>query len=396
MIENVRMAFQQHFGQREGLRYFFAPGRVNLIGEHIDYNGGHVFPCTLTLGTYAVAAKRSDRRVRMYSLNFEGEGVKEMDLSEIAYVEADGWANYPKGVFRQLIEAGMNINEGFDIVYGGNIPNGAGLSSSASIELVTAVLVNEWYSLGISKVDLALLTQRAENEFIGVNCGIMDQFSISLGKEDHAILLNCDTLHYEYSPFQQSGLSLVIANTNKQRTLADSKYNERRAECQAALDDLRKEMDLAHLCELTVDEFDQHAHLIQDETSRKRARHAVTENERTLRAVQLLKDGKIEEMGALLKASHLSLKNDYEVTGIELDALAEAAWRHPGIIGSRMTGAGFGGCTVSIVKEEQLDSFIEETGAAYLKETGMRASFYTAGIGGGARELTKEEMEWRF
>lgn len=392
MIETLRTAFHQQFGYKEGLRYFFAPGRVNLIGEHTDYNGGHVFPCALTLGTYAVGAKRSDGLVRMYSLNFEEEGVKEFDLFEIAYVESDGWANYPKGMFSKFIEAGMDLKEGFDIVYGGNIPNGSGLSSSASIELVTAVLMNEWYSFGISNVDLAVLAQRAENEFIGVNCGIMDQFSISLGKEDHAILLNCDTLAFEYSPFRQEGIALVIANTNKKRTLADSKYNERRAECQSALDDLRKEIDIAHLCELTADEFEQHAHLIQDETSRKRARHAVTENERTMKAVNFLKDDKIKELGALMKASHLSLKHDYEVTGLELDALAEAAWCHPGTIGSRMTGAGFGGCTVSIVKEELLNSFIEETGAIYYEKTGIQASFYTAGIGGGARELTKEEV----
>ncbi|GLF89299.1 galactokinase [Bacillus safensis] len=392
MIDTLRVAFHQQFGAREELRYFFAPGRVNLIGEHTDYNGGHVFPCALTLGTYAVCAKRSDGRVRMYSLNFAGDGVKEFDLFEIAYVESDGWANYPKGVFHQFIEAGMKIEEGFDIVYGGNIPNGAGLSSSASIELVTAVFINEWHSFGVSKVDLALLSQRAENEFIGVNCGIMDQFSIALGKEDHAILLNCDTLDFEYSPFRQEGLALVIANTNKKRTLADSKYNERRSECQSALNDLRKEIDIAHLCELTANEFAEHAHLIQDETCRRRARHVVTENERTMKAVKYLKDDRMEEIGALMKASHLSLKNDYEVTGHELDTLAEAAWLHPGTIGSRMTGAGFGGCTISIVRENQLASFIEETGAIYQEKTGIQASFYTAGIGGGARELTKEEV----
>jgi len=286
----------------------------------------------------------------------------------------------------------MKIEEGFDIVYGGNIPNGAGLSSSASIELVTAVFINEWHSFGVSNVDLALLSQRAENEFIGVNCGIMDQFSIALGKEDHAILLNCDTLDFEYSPFRQEGLALVIANTNKKRTLADSKYNERRSECQSALNDLRKEIDIAHLCELTADEFAEHAHLIQDETCRRRASHVVTENERTMKAVKCLKDDRMEEIGVLMKASHLSLKNDYEVTGFELDTLAEAAWLHPGTIGSRMTGAGFGGCTISIVRENQLASFIEETGAIYQEKTGIQASFYTAGIGGGARELTKEEV----
>ncbi|WP_437438838.1 galactokinase [Bacillus safensis] len=393
MIDMLRTAFHQQFGDREEeLRYFFAPGRVNLIGEHTDYNGGHVFPCALTLGTYAACAKRTDGRVRMYSLNFDGDGVKEFDLFEIAYLESDGWANYPKGVFHQFIEAGMKIEEGFDIVYGGNIPNGAGLSSSASIELVTAVFINEWHSFGVSNARLALLSQRAENEFIGVNCGIMDQFSIALGKEDHAILLNCDTLDFQYSPFRQEGLALVIANTNKKRTLADSKYNERRSECQSALNDLRKEIDLAHLCELTADEFAEHAHLIQDETCLKRARHVVTENERTIKAVKFLKNDKMEEIGALMKSSHLSLKNDYEVTGFELDTLAEAAWLHPGTIGSRMTGAGFGGCTISIVKEKQLASFIKETGAIYQEKTGIHASFYTAGIGGGARELTKEEV----
>ncbi|MGE6630466.1 galactokinase [Bacillus sp. NPDC077027] len=391
MLETLKSAFKQQFGHTDSLRYFFAPGRVNLIGEHTDYNGGHVFPCALTLGTYAVCAKRSDRLVKMYSLNFREDGIKEVDLSENVYKDADGWANYPKGVLKMFEEAGMSVKEGFNIVYYGNIPNGAGLSSSASIELVTAVLLNEWHAFGVSKVDLALLAQRAENKFIGVNCGIMDQFSISLGKKDHAILLNCDNLSYEYSPFRQSGLALVIANTNKQRTLADSKYNERRAECQAALHDLNQMLQINHLCELTVDEFEKHAHLIQNQINLKRARHVVTENERTVKAVKFLKGDKIEELGSLMKESHLSLKHDYEVTGEELDILAEAAWLHPGTIGSRMTGAGFGGCTVSIVREESLESFIEETGAMYFKQTGLQATFYTAGIGGGAREITEEE-----
>ncbi|WP_406621089.1 galactokinase [Bacillus atrophaeus] len=387
MREEVKGTFASVFGKQDGLRFFFAPGRVNIIGEHTDYNGGHVFPCALTIGTFAAVSQRKDRLVRMFSENFKETGVKEFKLDDLRYNKDDDWANYPKGVIFEFQQRGYTIPNGFDIAFSGNIANGAGLSSSASIELLMAVVLQTYFHPELNALHLVEMAQHAENTFIGVNCGIMDQFAIGMGKKGHAMLLNCDTLSYEYSKLDVSGLSLVIANTNKKRSLAGSSYNARRQECQEALRDLKTELEIASLGELSPSDFDSYAHLIQNETNRRRAKHAVYENDRTIRTAEMFKKNKLDEIGSLMKESHLSLKNDYEVTSPELDELAYAAWSHEGVIGSRMTGAGFGGCTISIVKDQAVEDFIEKAGAAYKERTGIKADFYVADIGEGAGEL---------
>ncbi|WP_182006657.1 galactokinase [Priestia aryabhattai] len=392
MLGKLIEEFKQIFHSSEAIRCFFAPGRVNLIGEHTDYNGGHVFPCSLSIGTYAVVQKRHDRKIRMYSKNFSEAGVIESSLDQLTYKTEDDWANYPKGVMDTFKKHGYDLPFGFDILFLGNIPNGAGLSSSASIELVTCVLLNKILELNIDMIDLVKMAQQAENEFIGVSCGIMDQFAIGMGKENQAVLLNCQTLQYHYSPLQLTDAVLVISNTNKRRGLADSKYNERRMECERALSDLQTSLSITSLGDLTKEQFEKHKSLIQNEVDCKRAKHAVYENERTKEAVAKLQNGDLKGFGQLMNESHRSLRDDYEVSGKELDALVEAAWLQEGVIGSRMTGAGFGGCTISIVKKEQVDRFIEEVKDAYYKQTSLEAEFYVVTVGEGARELTLEAV----
>ncbi|MFC3883707.1 galactokinase [Bacillus songklensis] len=393
MIENLINRFMKIFQASEDqIRVFFAPGRVNLIGEHTDYNGGHVFPCALSLGTYAIAKKREDNMVRMYSSNFENLGVIEFSLENLQYEEAHDWVNYPKGVIDIFQKYGYAIEKGFDVLFYGNIPNGAGLSSSASIELATSVLLKGLFQLDTDMISMVKMSQQAENEFIGVSCGIMDQFAIGMGKENHAVLLNCQTLDYTYSPLELEHASLIIANTNKRRGLADSKYNERRSECERALKQLQAELTIESLGDLTPEQFEQHKHLIQSDIDRKRAKHAVYENTRTKEAVVKLQKGDINGFGELMKQSHESLRDDYEVTGKELDALVEAAWAQEGVIGSRMTGAGFGGCTISIVQNDQIESFIEKAGKHYTDNTGLTANFYVVQVGSGAKELTAETV----
>lgn len=377
--------FNEKYGiEVEAVRLFHAPGRVNLIGEHIDYNGGYVFPCALEFGTYAAVRKRNDNILRLASLNFELE--VEVDINNIVYDEAHDWANYPKGVIKMLQDRGDTIS-GMDILFDGNIPNGAGLSSSASIELVTLIAANALNNLGIDLVELAQIGQKSENEFNGVNCGIMDQFAVAMGKKDHAILLDCDTLEYQYAPLILDGYKLIISNTNKRRQLADSKYNERRAECEKVLEILQKEIKVENLCQITYEVFEKHSNLIANPILYKRAKHVIAENERVLKAVSALKDNDIKSFGELMIASHRSLENDYEVTGIELDTLVNEALKVEGVIGSRMTGAGFGGCTVSIVKEENVDSFIEMVSRNYKEKIGYAPTMYVADIGDGAKEI---------
>lgn len=391
MANNLYTTFTDIFNEGETrIRTFFAPGRVNLIGEHTDYNGGHVFPCALSIGTTAIVRKRSDRMIQFYSTNFPNLGVIKISLDNLVYDQGDDWANYPKGVIAILAQHGYKLDSGFDVLYEGAIPNGAGLSSSASIEVVTAIMINELYSFAIDRISLVKMCQQAENEFIGVSCGIMDQFAIGMGKEKHAILLDCDTLDYTYSPLDLEDASLIIANTNKRRGLADSKYNERRRECERALKDLQEELDIRSLGELTKEEFDANAHFIKQDIDRLRAKHAVYENARTIMAVKKLQEGDIAGFGQLMNASHVSLRDDYEVTGKELDALVEAAWEQEGVIGSRMTGAGFGGCTISIVNNKYIDAFIETVGAKYEEQTGLKADFYVVQVGDGAKEMVEE------
>ena len=387
LVNQLKVAFSEQFGDGEEVNVFFAPGRVNLIGEHTDYNGGHVFPCSLNIGTAAVVRKRADRRLRLYSTNFPEIGVREIDLGQLTNIKENDWANYPIGVADILQKQGYELAHGFDIAYSGNIPNGAGLSSSASIEMVTAVLFNDLLDLQIEMVELVKFSQKAENEFIGVNSGIMDQFAIGMGKESKAILLDCNTLQYEYSPLELEEHILIIANTNKRRGLADSKYNERRAECEHALAQLQEVVDIASLGQLTAETFEQHKHVITNDIERKRAKHAVLENIRTIKAVKLLQAGDLAGFGELMNQSHISLRDDYEVTGAELDALVEAAWE-AGATGARMTGAGFGGCTINLVKREDHQEFIEQVGKAYTEATGLVADFYAVHVGDGARRLS--------
>ena len=385
-MKHLEQKFQEVFGS-PAEKHFFAPGRVNLIGEHTDYNGGNVFPCAIDKGTYGLVKKRNDRKFRMYSENFANLGVMEFTLDELTNDKKHDWANYPKGVIKMFLEAGQKIDSGFDILFSGNIPNGAGLSSSASIEMLTAIVLKDLFHLSIDPVEMAQLGKKTENLFIGVNSGIMDQFAVAMGKKDNAILLDCNTLKYDYVPVVLKDEVIVIANTNKRRGLADSKYNERRAECDEALAELQTKLPIKALGELSIEQFEANKDLIKSPIRQKRAKHAVYENQRTLKAQKELSAGNLAEFGKLMNQSHISLRDDYEVTGVELDTLAALAWEQPGVVGSRMTGAGFGGCTVSIVKKDKVDDFIKNVGEAYKNKIGYAADFYIASVSDGAKKL---------
>ena len=383
MKNTILTKFAEVFGDAQDAKAYFAPGRVNLIGEHTDYNGGHVFPCALTIGTYGVARKREDNKLRFYSMNFEHLGVIESSLEDLKpYKEAD-WTNYPKGVMWAFQEKGMQIPCGMDLLLNGNIPNGSGLSSSASVEILTGFILRDMFGFDVTNQDLALIGQFSENKFNGVNCGIMDQFAIAMGKKDHAIFLDTADLSFEYAPIALEGAKIVIACSNKKRGLGDSKYNERRSECEQALAEIQVKKDIATLGDLKEEEFEELKGAIGSEVRIKRAKHAVYENQRTIKAVEALKGNDIVGFGQLMNASHVSLRDDYEVTGIELDTLVEEAWKVEGVIGSRMTGAGFGGCTVSIVKDEAIETFIAQVGKAYEAKIGYAADFYVVEIGDG-------------
>lgn len=385
-MKDLKEKFLNLFGMKHE-KEFFSPGRVNLIGEHTDYNGGNVFPCAIDKGTYALVKKRDDNRFRMYSENFAELGIIEFTLDKLENEKEHDWANYPKGVIKMFIDAGQKIDSGFDIIFYGNIPNGAGLSSSASIEILTAVVLKELFNLDIDMIEMVKLGQKTENLFIGVNSGIMDQFAVGMGKKDHAILLDCNTLKYEYVPVVLKDEVIVISNTNKRRGLADSKYNERRSECEKALEELQSKLDIKALGELSIEEFEANKELISNEINRKRAKHAVYENQRTLKAQKELSEGNLEEFGKLMNQSHESLRDDYEVTGVELDTLVELAWKQEGVVGSRMTGAGFGGCTVSIVKKDKVDDFVKNVGEKYRDKIGYDADFYIVEVSEGAGKL---------
>ena len=387
MKEQVLTRFKELFGDEGDVRVYFAPGRVNLIGEHTDYNGGHVFPCALTIGTYGVARKRADKKLRFYSMNFEQLGVLESSIEGLKPEKEADWTNYPKGVIWAFGEKGMQVDTGLDLLLFGNIPNGSGLSSSASVEVLTGYILKDLFGFDVTNQDLALIGQFSENKFNGVNCGIMDQFAIAMGKAEHAIFLDTATLKYEYAPVRLKDAIIVISCSNKKRGLGDSKYNERRAECEEALAELQKVVDIKSLGELSEEQFEEYKGAIGSEVRMRRAKHAVYENQRTLKAVEALKENDVETFGKLMNASHVSLRDDYEVTGIELDTLVEEAWKVDGVIGSRMTGAGFGGCTVSIVKDEAVEHFIEAVGSAYEKKIGYSADFYVVEIGDGPSRL---------
>ncbi|MEF2244276.1 galactokinase [Paenibacillus sp. IITD108] len=386
-IQELIEQFESRYGASQAeVAVFHAPGRVNLIGEHTDYNGGYVFPAALTFGTTLLIRKREDNQLGLASTNFPAG--KHISIEQVSYDEADDWMNYPKGIVNELHQRGVVFSSGYDLLYHGEIPNGSGLSSSASIEVVTAFALLSMEGQETNTVDIALLSQKSENEFNGVKCGIMDQFAVANGKKDHAILLMCDTLEYELVPFQSGSYKLVIGNTNKRRGLVDSKYNERRSQCEQAVAELRAAYpELTLLGQLTAEQFHEAKHLIQDDIVRSRAEHVVEEIARVLQSNEALRSNDLHKFGELMNASHDSLRDLYEVTGAELDAMVDAARQVEGVLGSRMTGAGFGGCTVSLVHEDQVEQFKQHVGERYTAATGLVADFYVCNIGNGVERL---------
>lgn len=374
--------FEEIYGTKVEHLYF-APGRVNLIGEHIDYNGGRVFPCALSFGTYLAVALRDDQKIAFASMNQAFR--LECDPTIFEHKPAE-WVKYPLGVVKEFADRGFDP-WGFDILYFGDIPNGAGLSSSASIEVVTAFMLNDLLHAGLDVVELVKMSQRSENLFVGMNCGIMDQFAVGMGKKEHAIALDCGTLDYDLIPLHLNGYKLVITNSNKNHDLVTSEYNVRRSQCEQALADINQALNVKHLCDLSEEELERARHLISDETVYRRARHAVTENARVNEAIDVLQKGDLVRFGELMNESHRSLKEDYEVTGVEMDTLAEEGQKLPGVLGSRITGGGFGGCTVSLVKEDNVQEFIEKLASVYHDKVGLNAEFYVADIGDGVRKI---------
>ncbi len=387
MKETLLKKFAELYGDADGAAVYFAPGRVNMIGEHTDYNGGHVFPCALSIGTYAAVKKRADRKLRFFSMNFEHLGVTESSLDDLTPSDAAGWTNYPKGVMWAFAGRGMKMDCGLDIVINGNIPNGSGLSSSASLEVLTGFYLRDLYGFDVTNVDLALIGQYSENNFNGMNCGIMDQFASAMGKKDHAIFLDTADLSYQYAPLVLDGAKIIVTNSNVKHSLVNSGYNTRRKESEQALADLQKVIKIETLGDLTEEEFEANKSAISDAVCAKRAKHAVYENRRTIRAVEALQQNNLKEFGELMNASHVSLRDDYEVSCEEVDVLVEEAWKIEGVIGARITGAGFGGCMVSIVKDEAVEAFQEKVGAAYQQRVGKTADFYVVEIGDGPCKL---------
>lgn len=387
MKEIVLKKFEEIYGSAEGVNVYFAPGRVNMIGEHTDYNGGHVFPCALTIGTYAAVKKRTDRKLRFYSMNFDSLGIIESSLDDLTPSDEAGWTNYPKGVMWAFARQGMKMDCGLDIVLNGNIPNGSGLSSSASLEVLTGYYLKDLYGFQVTNIDLAKIGQYSENNFNGMNCGIMDQFASAMGKKDNAIFLDTADLSYQYAPLVLEGAKIVVTNSNVKHSLVNSEYNVRRSECEKALAELQTVVKIAGLGDLSEEEFEEYKSAIKDEVCVRRAKHAVYENQRTIRAVEALKNNDLKLFGELMNASHVSLRDDYEVSCEEIDVLVEEAWKVEGVIGSRITGGGFGGCTVSIVKDEMVEQFKEKVGAAYQERVGKTADFYVVEIGDGPQKM---------
>ena len=388
MQEKLFEKFKELFGDTSDARLYFSPGRVNLIGEHTDYNGGHVFPCALTIGTYGVAQKRNDNKIHFYSMNLDNFGVIEVTLKDLSYHAEYNWANYPLGVVWAFAEKGYTLDTGFDMVIWGNIPNGSGLSSSASLEVLTGVILRDLYNIdALTMTDLALLGQYSENNFNGCNCGIMDQFAVAMGKADNAIFLDTSTLKFEYAPVKLKDAKIIITNSKVKHSLVDSAYNTRRQECADALAALQTVVSIESLGDLDMETFEKYKSVIGDPIKEQRAKHAVAENQRTIDAVSALKADNIKLFGQLMNQSHISLRDDYEVSCEEIDILVDLAWNTSGVIGSRITGGGFGGCTVSIVKNDAIDTFIETIGTAYKEKVGHEAEFYTVEIGDGARRL---------
>ena len=386
-IDQLKSAYEATY-QKSATDIFFSPGRVNLIGEHTDYNGGFVFPCALSFGTYLLISPNSEQKINFRSLNIDA--VYSLELTQLTTpLPNKAWANYPMGVIAQFIKRGVSITQGYDILFWGNVPAGAGLSSSAAMEVVTAFAFNELLGTGYDRTELAKIGQAAEHEFAGVMCGIMDQFASAQGQKDHAIYLNCDTLEFDLVPVKLEGIKVVVSNTHSPHHLDSGAYNDRVCQCQLAVQQISAVRPIKNLAELSQADFNQVEHTITDEVAHRRARHVVGEVQRTKDAVEALQQGNIEKFGELMTQSHISLRDDYEVTGLQLDSLAEAAWKVDGVLGSRMTGGGFGGCTVSLVRDEAIPTFIEQVGAEYTKKTGLKADFYIAEIGDGAHRIVE-------
>ena len=389
MMTELVNTFKEKFGSRGKIYTYFAPGRVNLIGEHTDYNGGHVFPCALTLGTYGVARKRRDNKLRFYSMNLDKRGIIYSNLNDLKPNRGAGWTNYPKGVMWAFEKRGFKMDTGLDLMIYGNIPNGSGLSSSAALEVLTGLILKDIYGFDVSMTDIALIGQYSENNFNGCNCGIMDQFASAMGKKNHAIFLDTNTLEFEYAPVILKDARIVIVNSKVKHSLVNSAYNDRRNDCEEALKELQTVVDVKALGELTEEQFETYKSAIKSEVRVKRAKHAVYENQRTIKAVLALKNGDIETFGKLMNETHVSLRDDYEVSCEEVDVLVDIAWATEGVLGSRITGGGFGGCTVNIVKNDAVDTFVENIKREYPERTGQEAEIYFANIGDGARKLNR-------
>lgn len=384
--EELLKEYETTFGEK-GKDVFFSPGRINVIGEHTDYNGGHVFPAAISLGVYGVYGPREDKKVCLFSGNVDGD-IVEFDIDDTTVEKDDRfWANYFKGMITYLREKYDNIDHGFNLYIKANLPSGSGLSSSAAIEMLMGIILKDEFNLDVDRIALAKMGQRTENEFVGLNSGIMDQIACIMGKKDSAIFLDCNTLDYEYKPLALGDYEIIIMATNKPHTLADSAYNDRVRECHDAVKKLQAKLDIKTLGELDNDTFDEYAYLINNETEIKRARHAVSENQRTLRATKAMQNGDLEKLGRLIDASHVSLHYDYEVTGQELDTLAEASWAQPGVLGARMIGGGFGGSAIAIVKKDQAEAFKKNVGKIYRDKIGYDASFYDAEIVDGTKRI---------
>ena len=385
-IKELKQEFSNIYHQ-EPTGCYFSPGRINLIGEHTDYNGGHVFPCAISVGIYGAASTRTDEKFCFYSANFEKLGVVETDMRQLQFAKEDSWANYAKGMLHFMLKNGAKIDHGLNIYISGNIPDGAGLSSSAALEMLIGILLQDQFHLSFTKLEIVKMGVKTENEFIGVNSGIMDQYAVAMSKKDHAILLDTEKVESELVPLDLKDNVIVIMNTNKKRTLADSKYNERRAECEKGLQFLQEKLSIQSLGELDNLTFDEHSYLLPTENLLKRCRHAVWENERTLNAEKALQKGDLNEFGHLMNASHVSLEYDYEVTGKELDTLVHTAWKQPGVLGARMTGAGFGGCAIALVAKNEVEAFKKNVADTYQEKIGYLPSFYIAETADGTKVL---------
>ncbi|MBU7563411.1 galactokinase [Pediococcus ethanolidurans] len=393
-IETLENGYKAIFKEQPA-RFYFAPGRINLIGEHTDYNGGRVFPCAISLGTFAAVKPRTDNEFHLYSENFAEQGIQVLTLGTAEIQEKVGnlWTNYPKGMLRYLIEAGAKITTGLDVYILGNLPDGAGLSSSASLEMLFGKILQDEFHLQIEPIDMVKQGVKAENQFIGLNSGIMDQFAVEMGKKDNAVLLDTNTLKYEHVPLKLGNHVIIIMNTNKRRELADSKYNEHRQECDEALKQLQTGIDVPTLGALNKETFDEYAYLIQSEPLLKRARHAVFENQRVGEAMSALKNQDLAKFGRLVNASHMSLQYDFEVTGKELDTLAHTAWQQPGVLGARMIGGGYGGCAIALVEKDQVENFEANVGKVYKEKIGYAADFYVAEIADGPTQLQRGNQD---